>query len=243
MIDSMAERKLTNLHLLQMKFRSFLNNFSWPDWVWVYDSPMSRSAYLIPVIGYIVVFNDYATSLIDFKNISGVAPPIQLVSNSGRLKFLYFGLVFIGVSNLYYVFRRPVVMKIGNNQIRYVEEMLKNITLSRCIGLHESIMYNKNGHKTLYGEYDIKEWELFLTDAVGGTYVSAGFTKHQEPHWNNAKSKHELLLRSILIETYFRETTTRIYDLVICLTIGIIGYVLLVIPSLDLFLRISSSIL
>ena len=70
---------------------------------------------------------------------------------AARLKFIYFGLIFLGSANILYRIRRPFVFKIGTNQFEYVENALKHFTVSAYIDIHGLIRHE--GHHTLHGKY------------------------------------------------------------------------------------------
>ena len=78
---------------------------------------------------------------------------------------------------------------------------------------------------------------------VGGPSTQRMHTAHVV-HFSGSfapRDKFEGLLRSMLIEHFCREKIQRRYSLTFCIFLSLIGYLLLLIPSADLFLKVMSS--
>lgn len=221
------------MRLRSMKNRwfSFKYNFAWERYIDLIDGWLPRCAIAIPVIGYLILFNDSIVSYLSFKKITANSVEFLFVNSNSRLRFLYFGLFFLGVSNLIYRLRRPWVHKIGKDSDSFVRAALETCTPSEYINYHSVIKHE--GHYTLFGKYYDSEWDGFKQLAIG---IEGRTDRENEPgHWNEAKSRYEYLLRSILRETYFRNSIKHRFSLSSCIMISFFGYVLLLIPSLDLF--------
>jgi hypothetical protein len=156
------------------------------------------------------------------------------LSSINRLKLIYFGLIFLRSANILYRLRRPFVFRLGKNQFTYVENALRHFTASAYIDIHGTIRHE--GHLTLHGKYYDSEYESFLNDALG--------REREDPlgeapgDWTAAKNKYESLLRSMLIENFFRNDVKRRYSLTACIFLAFIGYFSLLVPSADLFLKV-----
>src|SRR5690606_9894280 len=91
-------------------------------------------------------------------------------------------------------------------------------------------------HYTLDGKYYDSEWEGFKEAAIN---PGEGTDRVERTgHWEDAKSKYGSLLRSVLSETFFRCNLQRRSWLVFCLALSTAGYLLLVAPSIDLFIKV-----
>ena len=152
-----------------------------------------------------------------------------------RLKLIYFGLIFLGSANILYRLRRPFIFRIGTDQFEYVDKALLHFTLSDYIDIHGAI--RREGHHTLRGKYDDAEYEAFLDLASGERDLHLGGRK-SESDWTQAKGKYEDLMRSMLIENFFRNNIMRRTSLTLCIILSMIGYVLLLVPSADLFFKV-----
>lgn len=226
-----------------MKWQTFTYNFGWSRYVELLDGPVPRFSFAVPIVGYLILFNDSITQHLTFLELTSGHSAFGL-SGGARLKMLYLGLVILGAANILYRWQRPYVLRLARNQIDYVEAGLRHFTVNTLIELESSIRHSGFGHYTVYGKYDQAEWHRFLDHALGSTDKNApSARKDTTGNWVEAKSRYEGLLRSILIETFFRESTrTRRSWLIACLLIASLGYGLLAIPSVDLFLKVMMSI-
>ncbi|WP_147440306.1 hypothetical protein [Notoacmeibacter ruber] len=226
----------------QTRLWALTYNFAWPDYVWLFGSKLANLSLAVPVVGYLILFNDSVAQHINFSELSGQNPRYFLISNEWRLRSLYFGLIFMGLSNLLYRLRRPFVMRFGTSRPEYVETMFRNALVNTYVHLHEQIRYTGYDAFTRYGKYYDAEWDSFLDTAIGRRVEGNRQRDPIESHWASAKSKFESLLKGILIETYFRESRKRRFSLCFCILFGAIGLFLTLVPSADLFVRVLSVI-
>ena len=77
----------------------------------------------------------------------------------------------------------------------------------------------------------------FLYLATGEKDLHLGGVK-SESDWTQAKGKYEGLMRSMLIENFFRNNVMRRTSLTLCIVLSVVGYVLLLVPSADLFVKV-----
>ncbi len=214
----------------------FLYNYGWSKYVFLFDGWIAKSAMAVPVIGYLILFNDTISSHISFDRLAKentLSLPYTLSANA-RLNFIYFGLIFLGLSNILYRRYRPYVFRVGTNEFQYVEKALVHYTIADYIRIDDEI--STKGHHTQHGKYYTADFELFLDRALGPQIGNSRDVSSAD--WNTAKSKHEGLLRSILIENFYRNNTRNRFTLTICIVLAFFGYVLLFIPSADLFFKV-----
>jgi hypothetical protein len=216
-------------------------NFGWPQFVWILDSRLARAAVFIPLVGYLILFNDTVVSHLKFDRL---AFSVFDLTPGARLKYIYAGLVYLGVANLVYRIFRPGVMKAGSDRLQYAEFGFRNFVFSDYVGMNDEIKYSSRGALTAHGKYEDKEWEGFVTVALGKGPEEDHFSD-QNPdlatsrsNWSDAKQKYEDLLRNILSELYVRQTTGRRSLLSVAIALSTIGYVLIAVPGVDLFLTV-----
>jgi hypothetical protein len=219
----------------QMKWQIFVYNYGWSRYVFLFDGWIARSAMAVPIVGYLILFNDSISQHLSFKILAGESTSWFGLSSSARLKLIYFGLIFLGIATILYRLRRPYVFRIGTNQFDYVERALRHFTASAYIDTHGAIRHE--GHHTLHGKYYDSEYEAFLNLALGKV-DEHGHRREATANWNEAKSKYEGLLRSMLIENFSRNEVTRRFSLSFSIIWALAGYTFLLIPSIDLFLRV-----
>jgi len=221
---------------IKLKWTTFEYNFGWPNYIWLFDSWLAKAAIGIPIVGYLILFNDSVAGHLTFEKLTHGSVDWSLVPQHYRLRLVYFGLVFLGIANFLYIARRPYVMKLGTSEWKYISHLLERATLHDFIQLNGAIK-NGDANITVHGKYYDAEWDAFLVQS-GGKGKVAAFT----PNFNQAKLTHESLLKSILIETYARESRKRRFSLCAAIFFGLLGLFLLMIPSLDLFIRVLSVI-
>src|SRR5216683_2628609 len=135
----------------RMRWSAFDYNYGWSDYLYLFDGWVAKCAMGVPVIGYLILFNDSISQHLSFnklasKNVLGFG-----LSSGARLKLIYFGLIFLGSANILYRIHRPFVFKIGTNQFEYVENALKHFTVSAYMrfsgGAALNVRLSSNAHQ------------------------------------------------------------------------------------------------
>jgi hypothetical protein len=220
---------------LRMKWGVFIYNFSWPDYVQWFEGPLVKASMAIPFVGYLILFNDTVVEHLTFRNLTSSDVAQTGLSMGARLKFIYCGLLCLSVASIIYYLRRPYALRIGRDQFEYVERALVHFTVENYIDINSTIRHSNFDPYTSHGKYHDSEFENFLSAATGGGQNNV--------HWIEAKNKFEGLLRSMLIEHYFRQKISRRDWLVVALAFASLGYLLLLVPSAELFLKVLHAIL
>lgn len=191
----------------------------------------------VPLLGYLILFNDSVSELLTFQVLIGESESSFGLSGSQRLRCLYFGLVSLGVSNIIYRLRRPYIFRFGTNITEYTRTCLEIFTSYDFTQIHHRI--RADGHLTIGGKYYDSEWDGFLADARD---PDAGTEQAKNTgDWSLAVRKHGDLLRAMLSENFFRGETTRRPWLTACLMLSSCGYLLLIVPGADLFIKVAKS--
>jgi hypothetical protein len=219
----------------RMRWSAFDYNYGWSDYLYLFDGWVAKCAMAVPVIGYLILFNDSISQHLSFNKLASENVLGFGLSSGARLKLIYFGLIFLGSANILYRIHRPFVFKIGTNQFEYVENALKHFTVSAYIDIHGLIRHE--GHHTLHGKYYDAEYDAFINLALGekGKRLQRD---ESTADWTQAKNRYEGLLRSMLIENFYRNNVKRRLSLSCCIFFSLLGYVLLLIPSIDLFVKV-----
>ncbi len=199
----------------------------------------------VPIVGYLILFNDSIASHLSFQHLAAENTSAFGLSGGARLKLIYVGLIFLGLANLLYRWQRPYVLKLADNEFDFVNVGLSNFSVSTYIDFHGRIRHSDFDPYTRHGKYYDSEWEEFLTSALGPKVDDERIGRDStKAHWVEAKQKHESLLRSILTETFFRDSTRlRRGWLILCILVAVIGYCLLAVPSADLFIKVMTIII
>lgn len=217
-------------------WQTFTYNFCWSDYVSYIDGWIPRLSLTVPIVGYLILFNDTIGQAMKFAQLTGSALDSFGLTGQERLRCVYFGLIALGLGNFVYRLKRPYVFRHGTNASDFVRNGLEFFTLGDFIEMHHAI---RREHLTRDGKYYDSEWDGFRQAA---TDANEGRDDVQRTgSWEVARTRYGSLLRSILRETFFRADVSRRIWLVLCLFMSTIGYVLLAIPSVDLFVKVIAS--
>lgn len=221
---------------LRLRWGTLAYNYGWSDYVFFLDGWIAKCAMAVPIIGYLILFNDSVSQHLSFNHLASEGAKSFGLSAGARLKFIYFGLIFLGSANIVYRLWRPFVLRVGTNQFEYVEKALEHFTASDYINIHGAV--RQEGHHTLRGKYGDAEYDAFLTLATGERVDGQGRLVQSPSDWSRAKSQYEDLLRSMLLENFFRNDVKRRGYLTSALAFALVGYALLSVPSIDLFIKV-----
>ena len=225
------------LNNIRMRFDTFWYNFGWSEWVSYIDGWLPRLSLSVPLVGYLILFNDTVGRAFEFAHLTSNLESQFGLDGSQRLRCVYFGLFLLGISNFIFRVAKPYVFRFGTNATEYIRTCLDVFTYGDFVQLHSSIRHE--GHLTLDGKYYDSEWDGFVHEARNEGEGTDQVTRTGS--WENAKSLYGSLLRSILRESFFRYDTKRRGWLLLCVAMSTIGYILLLVPSADLFVKVVRS--
>jgi hypothetical protein len=184
-----------------------------------------------------ILFNDYVLEMMEFYKLMHGPSFDWGLTTSARLRFIYYALSFLGISNLIFRIKKPYAFRFGRNVTEYTRNALELFTLGDYVQIDGTIRHE--GHLTLDGKYYDSEWDGFKeasrnpgegTDNVART-----------GNWEEAKRQYGNLLRSMLRENFFRSNVQGRMSLSVCLFLSTVGYIFLAIPSIDLFLKVTAN--
>ena len=220
-----------------INLRAFWYNYSWSRSVAYIDGWIPRFSLLFPFFGYLILVNDQIAQFFEFHHLTGGESYPWSLSAVVRLRFTYYGLFFLGMSNFIYRLAKPYAFRFGSNFVDYTRTALDLFTMSDYVQIHATI--REEGHLTPDGKYYTSEWEGFRAAAKNegegtDTVVRSG-------SWEDAKRQYGSLLRSMLRENFFREDIRRRGWLTTCLLFSTVGYLSLALPSIELFAKVTAS--
>lgn len=226
---------------LYSKWQTFEYNFGWEYYVKYINGWIPKFAFIVPILGYLILFNDEITNLLSFNELINANEVTYYdgLEGSTRLKCLYFGLISLGVSNFIYYIRKPFLFKLGTKVEDFKKTGLETCTLEDFFNMHQTI--RTEGHVTPHGKYYDSQWEGFLNIARD-TREGTDLVEHNDNgSWEEAKSRYGSLLRCILYDHFYRFNRKNRFSLSICILLSTLGYILLLIPSGDLFIKVCIS--
>ena len=227
---------------IAFKCQTFSYNYAWNDYSKFLNSVPSKLAIAFPIIGYAIFFNDYMAGRLDFSSLTAQAKTHVLLGTEAKLRFAFIGLMLIALSNVLYKILRPKIMRFGESQLEFNQNVDDLFTFGQIRDFHLQIMNSSYDPWTPDGKYYHEEWEAFENDCVweglgqGERRINRTVfeTEMSKRSFSEAKKRHASLVRSILRETYFRECRQKRLSLSICLSFALTGYFLVLSPSVDL---------
>jgi hypothetical protein len=217
-------------------WRTFRYNYCWSDWTAYIDGWIPRFSLFFPIAGYLILFNDSVSQALQFKELTDESTDWGL-SGRERLRFLYYGLLFLGLSNFLYRIRLPYLFRFGTNIVDYTNTALEFFHFGDFQDMHHRI--GQDGHISRDGKYYDSEWNGFK-EAANNTDEGRDSVQ-RNGNWEDAKRQYGGLLRSIIRENFLAGDQSRRGYLTLCLIISSFGYILLIIPGVDLFAKVTVS--
>ena len=208
-------------------------NYRWSYWVAYIDGWIPKIAFTVPIVGYLLIFNDQIAEVLEFKQLTKSGSASFGLSTVARLQFIYFGLVSLGISNFIYRLRKPTLFAYGTDEYNFIKEGLQVFTYKDFLQFYKLI--RQDDSKALFLKYYGNEWEKFEQDVTlrdGEKEIGKGV------NWEEAKRSNGNVLNHILMDTFFRNDRTNPKSLTACLVLSTIGYIFLAIPSGDIFLKV-----
>lgn len=212
----------------------FIYNYRWSDWVPYIDGWVPKFALFVPILGYLVLFNDQFSEYFEFTDLANEDLSDFGLSAIVRLRMIYFGLIFLGLSNFTYRFTRPYMFRFGSNILDFTKTGLDFFNYTFYRNIHEQI--RKSDPYTQDGKYYDSEWEGFVNSSLNKNEGTDNVK--YSGNWEEGKLKYGSLLRSMLSEHFFANDIQGRKWLTFCIFLSSAGYTLLVIPSADIFVKV-----
>lgn len=228
--------------------RSQHNLITWSTLKGVFSSPISKSAIVVPFVGYLILFNDSVAQALSFKEITNAASTMWLSSKT-RLQLVYFGLLFLAIATIWYRSRCPIPVKQAGNNFDYRAFAFENFSISDFL-LVFSRLENSRG----YGLYDDTQFDRdhfhkFIDASMPDEPSSDLFTN--EDLWfalanvtdrDGAIRNSKEFLCNLLDANYDYAKHSRRKELLLLTSVTAFGFIFLAIPSIDVFLSVVSDI-
>ena len=227
------------------RLHSYWYNRSWHNLEPIANGPLVKLTLGIPLAGYLLLFNDTVTSQLTFKKITSYSD-IFFFDSTTKLQLIYFGLVTLALSNLWYRYRRPDIIRQATTPDRYVSFGVGNFTVFDFIQVFGSVEASHRGPLTGYWEFSKADLDRFVEDAAGNQISSvsgfdlafSGFDRSMINSRQSAIDRHSEFVRSLLLEHFAQRSRQRKYEQQFVLTLALFGYLFLAIPSIDLFFTV-----
>jgi hypothetical protein len=189
----------------------------------------------VPVLGYLIIFNENLVAfLVLSEDIFPHGNPTTgetlswWFSGRTRLMFLYFGLMFVGVASILYQLLCPTLIKEHGSGSSFIRDEIDLMTGRRTNGilrsLSDRIKESDNGFEELTS----------LADALRRFY--------QDDPAAYPEGTRERLNTDLMLLQWENENSRHPHTRSVVAILYLLGFVLLFVPSAELFLRVSSTI-
>ncbi|WP_299919598.1 hypothetical protein [uncultured Roseobacter sp.] len=105
-----------------MKFHSDWKFTQWQSVERVANNDLTRVVALVPIIGYIILFNDQIAEIASFRMIAGVEPNAKTpfyLSGLDKMRLVFFGSLLLLISNLIFRIFRPRVLDLAKGEMEF----------------------------------------------------------------------------------------------------------------------------
>lgn len=210
----------------------------WSKYVSYIDGRISRFSLFVPIIGYLILFNDQISEAITFKTITNSNELESELTGLQRLQLIYFGFISLGLSNLFFKISKPKTFNIATN---YMEFTNKHIESSNFMVFDDMYEHTKNRPHILSFQIFQDQYKTFKDDyhldKIRNTNDDDIHVKNPK-NWQVITNKNGDFLRSLLEKFFIDNDKSRNIPLSICIILSTLGYSLLAIPSIDLFIKV-----
>lgn len=203
----------------------------WSEWKPFIDGWIPKFSFFVPIIGYYILFNDTVLEFLKLNYLTGNQDePMNL---NLKIYGLYFGLFFLGISNIFYHIKKPSILKLGIDQFSYSEKALRSFSFSDFNSIYRNLN-DKNFQPS---------WEPFKKDFDGNLKANLGISYVGRTTWSEIISKHEEYLRNLLQTVFCVENSKRRAELLFCIALSSFGYFFLFAVSFSTFISVTISAL
>ena len=191
------------------------------------NNDFTRVVGLIPIAGYLILFNDEIAAMLSFDALAGVAGADRspfFLSGLTKLRLVFFGSLCVLCSFLTYRLFRPEIMEIAKNELEF----------SELVRLRYSVYELAHIEERVSSEAWIERTDVFWW--VSGTKrskkrVVSGYRPDARRHMFSSHDDYiALLAREWWVGMMHTYKPARICALVF----GILGYAMLAFPTLDI---------
>ncbi|WP_127558989.1 hypothetical protein [Nioella ostreopsis] len=207
-----------------------------PKWLlWNFIEPISNSNLskliaAIPVIGYLILFNDTIIANIEFSFLSGsrnVEVSDFVLPAKTKLQLVFLGSVLILVSNSLFRVFQPSALRNAKDEFSFANHVISSYTIAELFSMEQSVFDRDWTPRTLFLSAQRKNIERGYPHTLRSGYYS---TKEEL-----FRKEDEDLFREIAYEWFLNEMNTYQKTRVVTLVFSVLGFLLIFIPSLDVF--------
>ncbi len=210
--------------------------FYWSTVKKVASNDLTKIIGIVPVVGYLILFNDSILDKIQFDTITGTtgdeASPF-LLGGLTKLRMTFFGSLSVTMSFLIYQLRRPKELDTATDDFSFAERVRESYSVVEMKALERDVMEAKWQ----------KRLGLFWLPWHGGRKRECQVQGFREDLRTKFLSNFHDYIDQASREWWIGQMNSRPISRYAAMILGCLGYLLLVIPTIDIAQAVIGDIL
>lgn len=210
-----------------MKFHADWEITQWSSVEKIASNDLTRVIGLIPLVGYVILFNDELANLASFEIIAGVddsnISPFFLTSLA-KMRLVFFGSLFLLLANVAFRYFGPRVLRHSKDDMEFSRRVRD------CYSVHELASMEEEVFSERWKPRISPFWSVFGSTRSRKKVVS-GYRQDVRAHMFD---KHGDYINFLAREWWAGQMHTYRIIRILSLVLGCIGYFLLALPTLDI---------
>lgn len=210
-----------------MKFYSDMKITHWNYVERVASNDLSRIVGLVPLIGYLILFNDEIADIASFRTIAGVVDDNTspfILSGLTKMRLVFFGSLFILISNLIFIAFRPNILQRSKGDMEFCIRVRDSYSVHELSSMEKHIFscHWKPRTKLFWKVYDETRAKRKVISGFRPDARAQMFLQHGDYIHFLAREWWAGMMHTYRIARFAS------------VSFGITGYILLAIPTLDI---------
>jgi hypothetical protein len=209
-----------------MKFSEDWQAIQWRAVKAVANNDLSRILGIVPLAGYLILFNDEIANLASFDTFAGIAEESVspfFLEGLTKLRLVFFGSLFVFSSYVIYRVFRPPVLDWSNGEIEFASRVQESYTVEEVASMEATVF--SAGWKPRREGY----WIL-----LGSVRTQPMLIGYRPDVRSRMFEKHGDYISFLAREWWAGMMHVRRPARVAAIVLGVSGYILLALPTLDL---------
>lgn len=195
------------------------------------NNHVSRVAAMIPVIGYLLLYNDQIADALEFSALAGGVDTFML-SSSQKLRLSFVGSCALLIANLGSIIGAPKVLNTASSDIQFAEQVIESYSLSEIQEIDRVVMSEAWVQRTPNALHD--DYYVERRNTKNGLTLGYRFKKEFLIGRPNMRSNPSDYIRSISREWWAGQMHNSRALRYTCLSFAVSGFAMLVLPTLDI---------
>lgn len=210
----------------KQKYHSDWRFTQWPFIKTIANNDLSRIIGLVPLAGYLILFNDEIARFASFDTLAGVrdqAGTTFLIGSVTKLRLVFFGSLFVFGSNVIYRVWHPPVLDGSNSAIEFAGRVREDYTVREIAEMEAQVF--TEGWQPRHQDF----WEFLGRERKAP--ILGGFRPDVR---RSVLNKHGDYVSFLAREWWVGMMHSNRAARLAALALGTAGYVLLAIPTIDI---------